>query len=240
MDVTNRIAAVVFALLIMFLAFLVIMLAWGAPDESIKRIADLSGYLSDHNTNAFQALITFGALIVMLLGLTVIIFELAPPDTGSVKVAKVGAGDARIGTDEISERLHEELRSIPHLQDLEVQVRSRGNRADLRLELYVDPGADLTQTASEACTRAREIVEGRMGVELDAPPKANVHFGEGGSPPETHADRQPVETPPSTPSWRPAGSPAQDPIPASVQPASSGGTVHEASPTAHEDQPSGA
>jgi len=43
MDVTNRIAAVVVSLLLMFVAFLVIMLAWGAPDESINRLADLKG-----------------------------------------------------------------------------------------------------------------------------------------------------------------------------------------------------
>jgi hypothetical protein len=59
MDVTNRIAAVV-SLLLMFVAFLVIMLAWGAPDESINRLADLSRLPNDHNTNAVKALITFG------------------------------------------------------------------------------------------------------------------------------------------------------------------------------------
>lgn len=242
MDVTNRIAAVVVSLLVMFLAFLVIMLAWGAPDESIKRIADLAGYLGDHNTDAVKALVTFGGLIVMLLGLTVIIFELAPPETGSVKVAKVGSGDARIGTDEIAQRLEDELRGIPHLQHLEARVSARGSRASLKLELYVEPDADLAQTANEACTRAREVVEGRMGVELDAPPRADVHYGERARDAReaTAPPRPAAAAPTSTPSWRPAGSSADNPASTSVQPASSSGPVHEASPTAHEDQPSGA
>ena len=249
MDVTNRIAAVVGSLLLMFVAFLVIMLAWGAPDESINRLADLSSYLNDHNTNAVKALITFGALIFMLLGLTIIIFELAPPESGSVKLAKVGSGDALIGTDEISERLEDELRNIPRLQDLQAQVSSRGSRAEVKLELYVDAGADLAQTANEACARAREIVEGRMGVELDAAPRAQVHYREGPTSrrEDTAPPRPAVEAPLSTPSWRPAGSgaipsdhPASSSPPPGDQSASTSGPVHETSPTAHEDQPSGA
>jgi len=223
MDVTNRTAAVVLSLLLIFAAFLVILLTWGATDESIKRIADLSGFLSDHNTNPSKLLVTFGCLIFMLLGVAIIIMELAPPETGSVKVAKVGSGEARIGTDEISHRLEQELRGINGLREIEARVSSRGSRADVLLELEVDSGVDLAQTANEACSRARQVVEGRLGVELDSAPKARLHVRDGG-PQKAAVASAPIDTP----SWRPA-----EPAPDSS--ATVSGAVHEASAT-NEDQ----
>jgi hypothetical protein len=226
MEETNRVAAVFVSLLLIFVALLVVLLTWQAPDQSIERIADLAGYLDDHNTAATQMLITFGALILALIGLTVIIVEIAPPETGSVKVAKVGTGEARIGTDEIARRLEDELRLVPRLRGVEARVSSRGTRADLRLDLFVDSEADVTQAANDAIQRARDIVETRMGVELEAPPRAEVHFSEESS--------KRVTAPAHTPSWQPTATPAAQ------QPSSSSGLDHEASSTVSEDRPAGA
>ena len=52
MDQTNRVLIVSVALLWIFIVFLIILLAWGAPDESIDRLGDLAGYLDDHNGTA--------------------------------------------------------------------------------------------------------------------------------------------------------------------------------------------
>jgi hypothetical protein len=245
MDETNRVAAIFLSLLLMSCALLVILLAWGAPDESIKRIADLASYLNDHNTNATQLLVTFGALIFVLLGAMVIIVELAPPQGGSVKIAKVGSGDARIGTDEIARRLEEELRAVPRLRSVEATVSSRGSRAGVKLDLVVDTEADVAEAAGQAIQRARDIVETRMGVELDAPPRAEVHYGE-----EAASKRAPVGSAPapaSTPSWQPSASnPARTndiaprPMPQTDQTTSASEPIHEASSSAHEDRPSGA
>lgn len=230
MDETNRIAAIILSLLLMFCALIVILLAWGAPDDTITRIADLANYLNDHNTTATQLLVTFGALIFVLLAAIVIIVELTPPQTGSVKIAKVGAGEARMGTDEIARRLEEELRAVPRLRSVEATVSSRGSRADVKLDLVVDTEADVAEAASQAIQRARDIVETRMGVELDAPPRAEVHYSDDGS-----SKRAPVASSVSTPSWQPAApnsSPVEQPI--------TTGPIHEASSSAHEDRPSGA
>jgi hypothetical protein len=242
MDVTNRVAAITLSLLVIFVAFLVLLLTWGAPDESIARMSDFAGFLEDHNDTAGQFVVTFLALIFMLLGLTVIIFEMAPPETGSVKVGQVGAGEARIGTDEIGERLEEELRTVPRLREVQASVSSRGARADIKLDLYVDAQADVATTANQAIERTREIVERRMGVELDRPPKAAVHFREF---PGERRTAESAELPTQRPSWRPADA-AVAPGPSAASPPSNPesvsniGPAHEASPAAHEDQPSGA
>jgi hypothetical protein len=174
-------------------------------------------------------LITFGALIVFLLGLVVIIFEIMPPQTGSVKVTKVGSGDVRIDTSEVERRLHEELRSVPRLRAVEARVSARNSRADVRLRLSVDNEADVAVTASAAVDRARALVEERLGLELESPPRADVRFTD-----ETKQDRAAANQP--TPSWQPA----PPPISHKEQPISSSG-VHEATPaTTQEDRPTGA
>jgi hypothetical protein len=235
MNETNRIAAIFLSLLLMFVALLVILLTWGAPNESIERISDLANYLNDHNDTPTQLLITFGGLIFVLLGVTIIIAEIAPPQTGSVRVAKVGAGEARIGTDEIRNVLEDELRAVPRLRGLEASVSSRGARASVKLDLFVDTQADVAATANEAIQRVRDVVETRMGVELDSPPRAEVHYGE--QPGDKHQTAGPAQTP----SWQPIATPgnSKPPAPGNEQ-STSIGTTHEAAPTVSEDRPSGA
>ncbi len=180
-------------------------------------------------------LITFAAMIIALLGLTVIILEVMPDSAGSVKVAKIAVGDARIGTDEIAHQLETELRSVPRLRNLEVRVASRGSRADVHLDLLVDSEADVVETASIVIQRAREIVEGRMGIQLERPPRAEVHFRDEKS---VHKAASP---PMSAPSLQPAAT--QRPAPSTIstdQSVSTSEPIHEATPTVHEDRPAGA
>src|SRR3990172_8997481 len=137
MDVTNRTVIIIASLVWIFLVALVILLTWSAPNESIDRLGDFARYLNEHNTTGAQLVVTFGGLILILLGAMLVILEVAPPDTGSVKVAKAGSGDARIGSDEIAHQLEQELRSLPQLGDAQVAVLARGHKAEVRLDLYV-------------------------------------------------------------------------------------------------------
>ncbi len=238
MDQTNRILIVSGALLWIFIVLLIILLAWGAPDESIERIGDLAGYLDDHNDAAAKLIVTFGGLIFILLAAIVIIFEVAPPSTGSVRVSRVGAGEARIGTDEIALRLEEELRSVPHLTGIQAAVNARGAKAEVNLDLYVTADADLAATSDEACRRAREVVEERMGVVLDCEPHARVHYRElqvvrpEASPPPT--ERASATPPVAPPQFRAPPATALGNTPVVTE------SPHEASETAQEDRPAGA
>lgn len=232
MDVTNRTIIIAASLLWISLALFIILLAWGAPDESIDKLSHLARYLNDHNTTGTKLVVTFGGLILVLLGVMAIILEAAPPSTGAVKVAKVGSGNARIGTDEISRLLEQELRGLPQLGDAQATVLARGPKAELRLDLYVSPDADLAAAADAACRRARDLVEGRMGVELAAPPQADVRYRElrAGQMqmerPEAGPTRNPF-TPPATAASRPT-------VPMSSEPS------HGATEATAEDRPAGA
>ena len=235
MDLTNRVMAVGVALLWMFLFLVVILLAWGAPDDSIKRLADLAGYLGDHNNTPAKLIVTFGGLIFVLLGAIVVIFEVMPPQSGSVKVAKVGSGEASIGTDEIVARLEEELRSVAQVQQVSASVSGRGAKADVNLELHVSPEADLTYTSEEACRRARKLIEGRMGVELAAPPRAQLHYRELHVTRPQHASSSIMSPPPA-----PSSSPTMPPVASTETDPSSTSPTHEATEAAHEDRPASA
>lgn len=242
MDLTNRVLIIGGALLWIFLVMVVILLAWGAPDESIRRLDDLAGFMADHNDSAAKLIITFGGLILALLAVIVIIFEVAPPQAGSLKVERIGAGEVRIGTDEIAHRLEEELRALPQISQIQANVLARGQKAEVNLDLHVGAEADLAATVEEACRRARATVEERIGVALAGPPQVRLHYRElrvaRGQKPSPAAT-----PPPPSPAQqsRPSGlssSEATGPAPAGTPPVTEE-SAHETSETSQEDRPAG-
>ncbi len=262
MDLTNRVLIVCGALTWIFLVMVVILLAWGAPEDSIDKILDLGNYLADHNDTPAKLIVTFGGLILIMLALIVIISEVAPSDGGTLKMERVGGATAHISTEEVALRLEEELQTFPQLRQVQASVKSKGQKAEVKLELHVGAEAELTSTAEEACRRARQLLEERMGVALAGPPEARLHYQElkvGGSrkspqstpsgspslattsPPE---DRQAPS--PSSREWsppKPSGesTPAEQPSGGPAGGSSSGmDTSHETSESKQEDRPAGA
>lgn len=218
MDVTNRTIIVGGALIAIFFVLLVMLLAWYAPTESIDRLADLSGYLDDHNNNGSKLIITFLGLILVLLAGLVIVFEIAPPESGSIRVAKAGSGAVRIGSDEVVQQIENDLGTMIQLSGVQAAVEPRGRKAAVKLELYVTAEADIASTTDDAIRRARELLEGRMGIELDGPPNVKIHY------------RELRVAQPATPPTPSASEPA--PAPPSAQPAHESTEQREDAPTA--------
>ena len=177
-DQANRFALVVVALVVIFLALLVVLLAWGAAVASIARVSDLAGYLRDHNNREAKVIATLGAGVIVLLMLTVIIVEVTPAPIAKMRVRNVRAGDATIATTEIAARVEAETRGVPHVRDCAAIVATLGRRVDLVLDLHVDEGADLAQAAEAACTRAQALIEQQMGIGLAQAPRARMHYRE--------------------------------------------------------------
>ncbi len=256
MDLTNRVLIVGAALLWIFVILVIILLAWEAPDQSIERLGDLTGYLEDHNDTGAKLIITFGGLMLVLMATIVVIIEVAPSEAGSLRMEKVGAGEARIGTDEIAHRLEEELRTLPQINQAKASVLARGQKAEVNLDLHVTAEADLAATTEEACRRARQLLEERMGVALTRPPQAQLHYRElrvaprqEASPPAPSeapaaATPPPQESPPAGStslgeSPQPAGSETTEPAPAANPPLTTEPT-HETPETSQEDRRAGA
>ena len=174
----NRFVVALLALLVIFGVAVVITLAWGAPDGSIARIADLAGWLRRHNDRDTKVIVTLAGVVIMLAMLMAIILELTPSSTQRMRVRRVKAGEATITTREIAERIDAELLQVEHVAECQTIVAAHGRRVEAVLDLHVDAGADLTRTADDACTRVRQLVEGQIGVELAAPPRARLHYRE--------------------------------------------------------------
>jgi hypothetical protein len=158
---------------------------------------------------------------------------------------KVGAGEARIGTDEIAHRLEEELRTLPQINQAQASVLARGQKAEVTLDLHVTAEADLAATTEEACRRARQLLEERMGVALTRPPQAQLHYRELRVVRRQEASTPaPSEAPPAGStslgeSPQPAGSETTEPAPAANPPLTTEPT-HETPETSQEDRPAGA
>ena len=236
MDLTNRILIIGGALLWIFAIVVVILLTWGAPDDSIEQLGDLAGYLEDHNDTATQLIITFGGLILALLAAVIVIVEVAPPEGGSLKVANVGTGEASIPTDEVAHLLEEELGRMPQLSQVQAKVQAKGDQADVTLELHVGAEADLATTAEDACRRAGELLGQRIGVTLARPPRAHLHYRE---LKVSRKQATPAPTGGSGDGSQATGSEGTQPLSADKpQPVTE--STHETSETSQEDRPAGA
>lgn len=224
MDLTNRILIIGAALLWIFILIVVILLTWGAPDESINRISDLAGYLQDHNDSPAKMVITLGCIILALLAVIIVIAEVSPPEGGSLKVSNAGSSDARIPTEEVAHLIEAELRQMPELEDIQANVLARGDRAEVSLELHVGPEADLAATVESACNRASELLAHRIGVAVTRPPSAQVHYRE-------------LRVAKSAPAAMPAGpyAPAASAPPPAYSAPASNESSHETSQTTTED-----
>jgi hypothetical protein len=179
MEQANRFAIVVTALVLIFLATLVVLLAWGASSDSIGRLEDFTGWLRKHDNNETKTIITLGATVIVLLMLSVIILEVTPSPTQKLRLRNVKAGSATITTREIADRINAEIAArVQHVASCDAIVGTNGKRVDVALDLHLDPGADLAHTANVACANAHALLEQEMGIELASPPRATLHYRE--------------------------------------------------------------
>ena len=123
-------------------------------------------------------MISLAAVVVVLLMLTIMLVELTPSPTQRMRVRNLKSGDATITTKQIAERIEDEVAATPHVASCKATVAARGGKAEVVLDLHVDAGADLAQTADEACRLAHTLVEERMGIALVQRPRARLHYRE--------------------------------------------------------------
>lgn len=197
MDAVNRVVIVIGALLLVFVAFAIIVFVWGAPDASIGRLQEFADWLDEHQSTGAKLIATLSALVVALLAAAVIVLELSPASTTTVRVASGDRGVATISTEAIAERVQREVEQTPHVVASSARVIGRRRAVEVELDLDVDAYANLRETAMDACERARAVVQDVMGVALAAPPRARLHYRElrvGGLAPAGHTGDEARET----------------------------------------------
>ena len=184
MDAFNRAAIVGLAFAWVILMALVILLAWGADSETIDRLGDLVSYLNDHTDNAYKLILTLGAAALIVLSLIVIVAELVPAEPAAqVRLESVTGATAILPTEAITQRLEQELRSLPQVQDAQAMVAARDRGLAVALNLTLAPDANVSSTTEEACRLAQETIEQKIGVALVGLPTVQIRFGPAAAPP---------------------------------------------------------
>jgi len=225
MDIANRLAIVLLALLIIFAVAVVVLFTWAAAPESVERLSDFVGFLDDHaEDDGSRVILTLGAAVVALLALVIVIVELTPPQAERVPVRDVRAGDALLSTDAIAQRLRQEISAVPHVTQTKATVSARGKGVEIDLELHVDPETNLALTSEEACRAVENLLTNRLSVEMARPPRLNLRYSElrlagapagvaSSAPPAT--EEPPAETAAADPPEEPAtqGAEVEGPVP---------------------------
>jgi phosphotransferase system glucose/maltose/N-acetylglucosamine-specific IIC component len=177
-DAFNRAAIVGLAFAWVILMALVILLTWGADSESIDRLGDLVSYLNDHTDTASKLILTLGAAALIVLSLMVIVAELVPAEpTAEVRLESVTGATAILPTDAITQRLEEELRSLPQVQEAQAMVAARDRGLAVGMHLTLTPNANVSSATEEACRVAQETIEQKIGVALVGLPTVQIRFG---------------------------------------------------------------
>lgn len=171
MNIFNR--AVMSVLLLLFLLFwvlvalFVVYFPW-LPREPIFGLRDAFNELGRAQSFnlAFVIAVVVLSLLFIAIGLLLLWWELTPRRSSGVRLTGVTTASAVLSESAMVQGIQEELGRLPWLKQVRVGVQSRGNAADLRLELYLEPGAELSPRTEEACRLARELLEKRMGVRV--------------------------------------------------------------------------
>ena len=178
MDTANRLGIVIVALLLIFAMAVIILLAWAAAPDTVDKLGDFQQYLDDHTDTGSKLLLTLGLLVLILLALTLIIAELAPPQTSSVELLDVHGGTAILSTDDIAQRVREEVEAVPHVLQAKATVQARGKGVEVEIELHVAPESNLADTSDQACRVVQAMLSDRMSVALLRPPRVQLRYEE--------------------------------------------------------------
>jgi len=177
-DAFNRAAVVGLAFAGVILMALVILLTWGADSETINRLGDMVSYLNDHTDSASKLILTLGAASLIVLSLMVIVAELMPAaPTAEVRLESVTGATAILPMEAITQRLEQELRSLPPVQEAQAMVAARDRGLAVALNLTLAPDANVTSATEEACRLAQETIEQKIGVALVGLPTVQIRFG---------------------------------------------------------------
>jgi hypothetical protein len=206
MNVANRMLVTAFLLMLVCLAVAVIILAWSLSSESIARLSDFVSFLNDHDNNLAKLIITLGSAVVLLLGLALIILEVAPRAQRTVAVHDVQTGSAVLSTEAIARRIEQSLTEVAHVESAKAKVIGRKKGVEIDLQLLVDPDSDLAPVADEASQVARDTLAEKMSVALAKPPRVRFYYSRprvakpaapepaAPSPPPSRGRREPAAT----------------------------------------------
>ena len=214
MNETNRTAIVFAAAVWIVLMAIVIFLTWAAPGDVIEALGDLVQDMDKNNDTAGRLIITLGALALAVLGVLVIILELAPEDEERELRVKQAGSTTIVPARPLKARLEEALSSLPDVNTARARVYTKDNGIATNLDVGLKPRSSVGHVTQEASRVVVDIIQTELGLPVAGLPNVRVSFGDGKPMPVTKAAQtEPVAAsstvqPPSRPEQRSSDSTA--------------------------------
>ncbi len=177
MDSSNRLFIVFCACAWIVAMAVIIFLTWAAPDRTISRLGDFVQFLSDNNRDAGKLVVTLVALSAGIIGLLVIVVEVAPDaEPKELRVEQAGA-TLIIPADALRLRLEEALLMLPDVTAARTHVWTRDKGIATSMELTVPPGVNLASVTQEAVRVVVEVIQADLGLPVSGVPPVKIAFG---------------------------------------------------------------
>jgi hypothetical protein len=182
MDSSNRLFIVFCACAWMVAMAVIIFLTWAAPDRTINRLGDVVQFLSDNNTDAGKLVVTLAALAAGIIGLLVIVVEVAPDAEPKDLRVEQGGATLVIPADALRLRLEEALLMLPDVTAARTHVWPRDKGIATSMELTVPPGVNVGSVTQEAVRVVVEVIKTDLGLPVSGVPPVKIAFGGSRSP----------------------------------------------------------
>src|SRR6266545_4621275 len=143
MNEANRTAIVLLAAFWIVVMAIAIFLTWAAPDDVIDALGDIVQEMDDNNGAAGRLVVTLGALALAVLGLLVIILELAPEDEERELRVRQAGTTTIVPAQALRARIEEALVALPDVSSARARVWTKDNSIATNLELGLKTPANL-------------------------------------------------------------------------------------------------
>lgn len=229
MNETNRTAIVLLAALWIVLMAVAIFLTWAAPGDIIEALGDLVQDMDKNNDTAGRLIVTLGALALAVLGLLVIVLELAPEDEERELRVRQAGSTTIVPARALKSRLEEALTLLPDVNGARARVYTKDNGIATNLDLGLKPRSSVAHVTQEASRIVVDIIQTELGLPVAGLPNVRVSFGDGKPLPVTKAAKSEsaaassiVQPPSAQPEGRPQETPgvsqsAPSPAPAATE-----------------------
>lgn len=215
MNLFNRVVFVVLLLVLLAAAVFALLV----PATLLGGLRDGLGTLYETvlpyriMSGAFWAYLGSGLAIIALCVL-LLWLELRPTRRKAVEVADSEGRTIQVSVKAITQRLQSALNGVADVRHAKPKVTSRGKKADVHLDVEVDPATDLRFKTEEITGLAREVIQTQLGVAV-----GKVHVDMRYAPEAGRAGPRPAAAA-AAPSRAPGASPvALPPVETTVAPA---------------------
>lgn len=166
MNVFNRIVVV---LLLLFSVPLLLLLIGIVifPMQAANVLSVLVGGLRNIPITV-KVIVILASLLFLVVDIVLLWFELRQPAASrTVRIRQVTGGEAELFTDSIEGRLAYNIDQLPDVVRVSPTVIGRGKGVEVVLEVETRPDIDVPAKTEEVMQVARQVIEERMGLELE-------------------------------------------------------------------------